>query len=140
MPAHSTHKLQPLDVGLFSPLATVYQKQLNNLIYNSLGFVSISKRLFYLMFRKAWNKAFNKTNILKTFTKTGIWPQDPSKVLNTICKPCPQPLSTPTKSKSGQIQTPKTAKAIRRIHQAYRRDREEPVLCKIIQTTIQLAV
>lgn len=136
MPPHSTHKLQPLDVGLFSPLATAYQKQLNNLMHSSLGYVSMSKRLFYPMFRDAWNEAFNETNVLKAFAKTGIWPQDPSKVLDTIRKPLP---ATPTKLCSGQIKTPQTAKAIRRAHQAYRRDREEPVLCKIMEANIKLS-
>jgi hypothetical protein len=69
---HSTYKLQPLNVGLFSPLATVYQKELNNLMYSSSGFVSMLKQLFYLMFREAWRSAFTKTNILKAFTKTKI--------------------------------------------------------------------
>jgi hypothetical protein len=138
MPAHSTHKLQPLNISLFSPLATAYQKQLSNLMHSSLGFVSMLKRLFYPMFREAWHEAFNKINILKAFAKTGIWPQDPSKVLDTIRKPCPQQPSTPIQSSSERIQTPKTAKAIRRTHQAYRRNREEPVLCKIMQANIQL--
>ncbi len=51
--AHSTYKLQPLDVSLFGPLATAYQKQLNKLMHESIGFVSMSKRFFYPMFREA---------------------------------------------------------------------------------------
>jgi hypothetical protein len=31
-PPHSTHRLQPLDVALFSPLATAYTKQLEQLM------------------------------------------------------------------------------------------------------------
>ena len=121
LPPHSTHKLQPLDVGLFNPLATAYQKQLNNLMYNGQGRM----------------EAFTEKNVHNAFAKTGIWPQDPEKVLNTIRKP-KQP-STPTKDSSQYIQTPKTACAIRRTHLAYRRDREEPVLVKIMQANIQLA-
>src|SRR4051812_27438332 len=37
MPPHSTHCLQPLDVGCFSPLATTYTIELNSLMYKSLG-------------------------------------------------------------------------------------------------------
>jgi prepilin-type processing-associated H-X9-DG protein len=51
MPAHSTHRLQPLDVGLFSPLSTAYSNQLNSLMHKSLGMVSMTKRLFYPLFR-----------------------------------------------------------------------------------------
>jgi prepilin-type processing-associated H-X9-DG protein len=74
LPAHSTHRLQPLDVGLFSPLSTAYTKQLNYLMFKSLGIVTTSKRLFYPLFRAAWGEAFIKSNILKSFEKPGIWP------------------------------------------------------------------
>ena len=137
LPPHSTHKLQLLDVGLFNPLATSYQKQLNNLIHNGQGMVSMTKRLFYPMFRDAWAEAFTEKNVHNAFAKTGIWPQNPDVVLNTIRKP-EQPL-TPTKNLARYIQTPKTARAIRRTHLAYRRGREEPVLVKIMQANIQLA-
>jgi hypothetical protein len=110
---HSTYKLQLLNVGLFSPLAIAYQKELNNLMHSSSGFVSMLKRLFYSMFREVWRSAFTKTNILKAFAKTGIWPQDPRKVLDTIRKPGLPLVSTPVKSGPELVQTPKTAKAIR---------------------------
>ena len=138
LPPHSTHKLQPLDVGLFNPLATSYQKQLNKLMHNGQGMVSMTKRLFYPMFRDAWTEAFTEKNVHNSFAKTGIWPQNPDVVLNTIRKP-EQP-STPTKSLSQYIQTPKTVRAIRSTHLAYRRGRQEPVLVKTMQANIQLAV
>jgi len=50
LPPHSTHRLQLLDVGLFSPLASVYTTELNNLMHNSLGMVSMSKRFFWSLF------------------------------------------------------------------------------------------
>ena len=31
LPSHSTHRLQPLDVGVFSALSTAYTNQLNSL-------------------------------------------------------------------------------------------------------------
>jgi hypothetical protein len=138
LPPHSTHKLQPLDVGLFNPLATSYQKQLNKLMHNGQGIVSMTKRLFYPMFRDAWTEAFTEKNVHNAFAKTGIWPQNPDIVLNTIRKP-EQP-STPTKSLLQYIQTLKTARAILRTHLAYRRGRQELVLVKIMQANIQLAV
>jgi hypothetical protein len=46
LPLHSTHRLQPLDVSLFSPLSIAYSKQITQLIFDSLGLVSISKRHF----------------------------------------------------------------------------------------------
>ena len=35
LPPHSTHRLQPLDVGLFSPLATFYSQQIDKLLAES---------------------------------------------------------------------------------------------------------
>jgi hypothetical protein len=46
LPPHSTHRLQPLDVGLFSPLATAYSNQISKLMANSFGVVSMTKRMF----------------------------------------------------------------------------------------------
>jgi hypothetical protein len=51
LPPHSTHRLQPLDVGLFQPLATEYSKQISNLTATGFGLVSITKRVFWPMFK-----------------------------------------------------------------------------------------
>jgi DDE superfamily endonuclease len=37
LPPHSTHRLQPLDVSLFSPLVKAYIKRLNTYTYKGLG-------------------------------------------------------------------------------------------------------
>jgi hypothetical protein len=46
LPPHSTHCLQPLDVGLFQPLATEYSEQISNLMSNGYGLVSMTKCAF----------------------------------------------------------------------------------------------
>ena len=46
LPPHSTHWLQPLDVGLFSPLATTYSNEITKLMNDGFGYVLISKREF----------------------------------------------------------------------------------------------
>jgi len=43
-PPHSTHRLQPLDVGIFSPLATAYSNALDTFLRDSLGFTYMTKR------------------------------------------------------------------------------------------------
>jgi len=63
IPSHSTYRLQLLDVSLFSLLLTAYTKQLNNLMFNSLEIVLMTKRFFYLLFQAAFNKAFTQKNI-----------------------------------------------------------------------------
>ena len=50
LPPHFTHRLQPLDVKLFAPLASLYTKGLNDLIHESYAMVSITKRSFWLVF------------------------------------------------------------------------------------------
>ena len=50
LPPHSTHRLQPLDVKLFAPLASFYTKGLNDLIHESHAMVSMTKRSFWHVF------------------------------------------------------------------------------------------
>jgi hypothetical protein len=46
LPPHSTHRLQPLDVSLFSPLSTYYSQEIDNLLVKGLGLISMTKRHF----------------------------------------------------------------------------------------------
>jgi hypothetical protein len=50
LPPHATHRLQPLDVNCFQPLATRYQVELDHWLHKSLGQVGMSKRNFYKIF------------------------------------------------------------------------------------------
>ena len=45
-PPHSTHRLQPLDVSLFSPLAKYYSRELDYHMAYSQGLFSVGKRHF----------------------------------------------------------------------------------------------
>ncbi len=84
LPPHTTHRLQPLDVSLFAPLSTIYTQELNNLMHKSLGLVSMSKRSFWPMFQRAWIASFTCTNIKSAFQKTGVFPFNPSLVLEAL--------------------------------------------------------
>lgn len=90
-PPHSTHKLQPLDVGLFSPLANYYSQGLGHLLQISAGHTSIRRSDFFAIFWKAYELAFDQKNILSAWKKTGIWPLDPRIVQDTL----PQRPQTP---------------------------------------------
>jgi DDE superfamily endonuclease len=46
LPPHSTHRLQPLNVSLFSPLATAYTKAFDKYTHGGLEWVSMTKRMF----------------------------------------------------------------------------------------------
>jgi hypothetical protein len=69
---HSIHRIQPLDISMFGPLSIAYTNQLNQLQHSSLGLVSMTKRLFYLLFRDLWKEAFITDRIQHTFEKAGI--------------------------------------------------------------------
>jgi DDE superfamily endonuclease len=115
LPAHTTHRLQPLDISVFSALSIAYSKQLNALQHKSLGLVSMSKRLFYPLFRDAFEEAFEKSRIERAFEKAGIWPFNPSAIINILEKPSLEELGQSEKPK-----TPMTSRAIRRIHREYK--------------------
>jgi hypothetical protein len=72
LPPHTTHRLQPLDVGLFQPLSTNYSWELDQMMNESGGHVAMTKSFFWPMFKRAWDKAFTKKNIQSAFRKSGI--------------------------------------------------------------------
>jgi hypothetical protein len=80
-PPHSTHSLQLLDVGIFSPLLVAYSKNLEEFLYKSMGLSHITKRDFFRLFWPAWEQALTSTNILSSWRSVGISPLDPERVL-----------------------------------------------------------
>jgi hypothetical protein len=83
-PPHSTHRLQPLDVSLFSPLANYYSQNLNSWIFKAQGLSRLSKRDFFGLFWPAYQAAFTPTNIKSGWEKTGLQPFDPSRVIKQV--------------------------------------------------------
>ena len=134
LPPHSTHRLQPLDVSLFSPLATAYSNQITQLMMDGYGLVSMSKREFWPMFKVAFETAFTEQNIKSGFAKTGIWPYKPNMVLDKISRPEPPPEPIPL-----QERTPLTCRAVRQMHKAYKKSPSETRLEKIMHANTRLA-
>ena len=83
-PFYFTHRFQPLDVSLFSPLANYYSQNLNSWIFHAQGLSRISKRDFFGLFWPAYQLAFTPTNIKSGWEKTGLQPFDPSRVLKQV--------------------------------------------------------
>jgi hypothetical protein len=86
LPSHSTHRLQPLDVGIFGPLATGYSKQLSQWLEKQPLGGSFSKRDFWPLFKNSWEVAFSEVNLKSAFQSTGIHPFNPKVVLSKIQK------------------------------------------------------
>lgn len=94
-PSHSTHSLQPLDVGIFSPLSSVYSSELCQQQQRSQGLLPIKKADFYSLFKRAWASAASESNIKAAFKATGIWPQDRTVVLKKFKIRTPPPKTNP---------------------------------------------
>ena len=82
MPAHSSHLLQPLDVGLFSPLKRAYGDQISGLARQMV--TKIDKPAFIQAYKTAFYKVFTKGNILSSFRAAGLVPHDPDVVLSKL--------------------------------------------------------
>lgn len=82
MPAHSSHLLQPLDVGCFSVLKRSYGRLVEQ--QTRLGIDHIDKQEFLRLYQQARPEALHKNNIQSGFRATGIHPYDPNQVLTLL--------------------------------------------------------
>ncbi|KAK8086811.1 transposase [Apiospora phragmitis] len=74
LPPHSSHVLQPLDIGVFAAMKTYYRKE--------IGFLSlltdsapIGKLNFLICYSRARKKALSAQNIKGGWRGSGLWPQ-----------------------------------------------------------------
>lgn len=82
MPSHSSHLLQPLDVGCFAPLKKAYGQQIENLVRLSVNHVT--KLEFLPAFETAFNAALTTQNIAGGFRGAGLVPFDPEAVISKL--------------------------------------------------------
>ena len=122
MPPHSSHILQPLDVGCFAPLKQAYKKELRGLADSHIH--HIDKKAFLATFGPVFDKAFSKENILSSFRATSLVPHNPQAVLSklevkprTLTPPAPGPTpwqpKTPSSAWEIEAQTTLIIKRIR---------------------------
>ena len=135
LPPHTTHRLQPLDVGLFQPLSTYYSTELNQLMHDSGGAVSMSKRFFWPLFKRAWDKAFTEENIQSAFWKAGIWPTNGVQVVEAVKRPV---IVLPVKA-PGILKPPRSSKLIRRFQMTYEKAPSTDKVKTLFSTTLQLS-
>lgn len=101
LPAHTSHVLQPLDVGVFSAMKTYYRQEVSKL------HIAVTKNKFPNLFAAARKKAFTLNNIQSGFRATGISPYNPSIILNTLSLPEPEiTLSKPPPPIPAYLQAP----------------------------------
>jgi hypothetical protein len=110
MPAHSSHLLQPLDVGCFSPLKKAYGQQIKDLMRDHV--VHITKDDFFPAFHTAYNIAMTESNIQGGFRGAGLVPFNPESVLSKLDLIIRTPIpsnSRPTTAQDWTSQTPKNS-------------------------------
>lgn len=115
LPSHLTHRLQPLDIGMFLPLATYYSQEVDQFLSDSGGLICITKQQFWKLFYKAWERAFTEKNVRSTWEAAGIHPFSPERVIAIIT----QQNTTPEPQ---QVQTPTSARSLRRMFSHMQKD------------------
>jgi hypothetical protein len=82
MPPHSSHILQPLDVGCFGPLKKAYGREIEGLMKAHI--THITKTDFLPAFFAAFQAAMTEKNIMGGFRGAGLVPFDPESVLSRL--------------------------------------------------------
>ncbi|KAF4634577.1 hypothetical protein G7Y89_g3524 [Cudoniella acicularis] len=90
LPSHTTHKLQPYDVGVFAPLKEAYRDEVDRLFRG--GTNTIGKEHFTSVYSPTRERAFTKRNITSVWAACGLFLFNPDRVLRKT--PKPPPLST----------------------------------------------
>ena len=112
MPAHSSHILQPLDVGCFSPLKTAYGHQVEGLM--RLGVNHISKEEFLAAYLTTHQASFTTKNIQAGFAATGLVPYEPERVLSNLNPVIRTPSPVPSAESLWESKTPRNLTEVAR--------------------------
>ena len=102
---HSTHLLQPLDVGIFGPLSKAYKRLVSS--QSRYGVVPVSKLDFLRFIQVARKQAITTINIMSAWRGAGLIPFSPGHVLGKL----PRSTTHPTRSET-LTDAPKTVQRI----------------------------
>jgi hypothetical protein len=116
IPAHSSHLLQPLDVGCFAPLKRAYGGLVERNMIN--GIDHIDKLDFLAAYPDARIKAFKDASIQNSFKATGLIPFNPDSVLTRVNIRVKSPTPPPSRGSNSSADfvptTPYNIKQLRR--------------------------
>jgi hypothetical protein len=125
LPSHTSHKLQPCDVGPFAPLKTAYREQVERL--NRGGVDTVGKEHFTYLYSPARDRALTQRNIRAGWSATGLFPFNPERVLKDVPEPQAKVINQRAKAPSTSLLdealhtpitpvTPVTTEAITSLH------------------------
>ena len=115
LPPHTTHLLQPLDVGVFQPYKHWHAKAVDEALQT--GCVNYTKAEFLADFEGFRDKALTPRTIISAFYKTGIEPFDPEMVLMKLRQL--RPITPPEQAIPQEISTPHTIKSFLRVSRQF---------------------
>jgi hypothetical protein len=106
MPPHSSHLLQPLDVGCFSVLKRSYGRLVEQKM--GLGVNHIDKQEFLPLYQQARTEALHERNVRSSFAATGLVPYEPDRVLSLLLTQLqtPSPPKQPPQTQAWVSETP----------------------------------
>jgi hypothetical protein len=124
LPPHSSHLLQPLDVGVFS----AYKHWHSEWVYDATvsGYAKITKDDFLGAIARIRQKTFKSSTIKLGFRLTGLWPINPSMVLDSLVDsgrdfgfntPSPPSSAASNSQDSSDLSTPKTAERVKKLEE-----------------------
>ena len=82
MPPHTSHLLQPLDVGCYSPLKVLYGHEVSELARQAV--FHVDKLDFLWIYQRVRLTALSEDNIRAGFQATGLIPYCPERVLSSL--------------------------------------------------------
>jgi hypothetical protein len=85
LPSHTSHKLQPCDVGVFARLKDEYRDEAERLFQGGANMVG--KQHLTSLYSYAREQAFTKRNIIAGWAASGLFPFNLDRVLRVIPKP-----------------------------------------------------
>lgn len=130
LPSHTSHKLQPCDVGVFAPLKEAYRDEAEKLCRG--GANTVGKQHFTSLYSPARDRAFTKRNIEAAWAACGLFPFNPERVLRATPKPPAQStVSMADGTKAGSCHptqvpqtpvTPVSARGLASLHDLIKQD------------------
>ncbi|KAH9292571.1 hypothetical protein KI387_042243, partial [Taxus chinensis] len=83
LPSHTSHKLQPLDISVFSPFKTYFRAERSKWMTEN-RYAEVKRFELAELASRALQKALTPSNIIAGFKRTGIWPLNYDALINDM--------------------------------------------------------